>query len=343
MFNKIFAKSPWDDLNSQDNIFTRKHKNSFGYNNFNFNFNKKTLFIIILALLLIWLGSGIYKVQEGEEAAVCRFGKFDRIGRAGLNYHFPYPIETILIEKVAQSRRIEIGYRSLGKNKPGSQNNIKEIMNESIMLTGDENIVELNADVMWHIYNLEEYLFNVINPQDTVKSVAESAIREIIGNISIASVLSNEKQIISDKIETLISQTLKQYKIGIEIEQVQLLRVEPPKEVIHAYRDVQMAKADKEKEINQAQSYSNDIIPKARGDAAKILEEAAGYSAEAIAQAKGNTSRFNSIYFEYLNSKEITRNRLYIDALEKILNNAEKIIIENDLMLPHMSIPSKNS
>lgn len=348
MANKIYdqtsMRSPWDDLGSQENIFTKKRKGQFNFDKFQFNFSGKSVILVVIAFLVLWLANGFYKVEEGEEAAIIRFGKFNRKATSGLNYKLPSPIETVEIEKVAQSRRIEIGYRSNGKSRnniSGDLNKDKDISTESIMLTGDENIIELNLDVMWHISDLSDYLFKVTNPEETVKAVSESAIREVIGNIPIASVLSNQKQEIAEKTEKLIKQILEQYKIGVIIEQVKLLKAEPPKEVIQAYRDVQTAKADKEKEINEAQSYRNNILPKARGDAAKIYEESEGYKVEVIAKAEGDAARFNAIYEEYLLNKEVTRNRLYLDALKEILYQSDKVIMGGDGVLPHMAVKPK--
>lgn len=344
IYSQIFQKSPWDDP-EEENIFTKNRKKTqINLDNFQFNlnkFSKGTIALVSLVLALLWLGSGVYEVKEGEEAAVVRFGKYDRTGMPGLNYHLPSPIEIVQIEKVNQSRRIEIGYRSTGKSNSSGSSSTKDITAESIMLTGDENIVELNVDVMWHISNLSDYLFKVSNPQETVKAVAESAIREVVSNTPIASLLSSQKQEITEKIEKLIEQTLMQYKIGVVIEQVQLLRAEPPAEVIQAYRDVQTSKADKEKEINQAQAYNNDILPKARGESAKILQEAEGYAASVIAKAKGDASRFNSVYAEYAQSKDVTKSRLYLEAVEEILQDSNKVIMGGDGVLPHMAIGNK--
>lgn len=340
----VFAKSPWDDSEPRENIFTRKRRDSLNFDNFNFDFNGKTVLLAFVGLMLLWLANGFYKVEEGEEAAIIRFGKFNRKAMPGLNYKLPAPIEIVVIEKVTQSRRIEIGYRSGSKiknNLGADLNKDRDVTSESIMLTGDENIVQLNVDVNWHISDLAEYLFNVNDPEETVKAVSESAIREVIGNIPIASVLSNQKQEIADKIQALIEQILDQYRIGVAIEQVKLLKAEPPNEVIQAYRDVQTAKADKEKEINEAQSYRNNILPKARGEAAKITEESEGYKAEVIAKAQGDASRFNAIYYEYSLNKEVTRNRLYLDTLKEILTGADKIMVGTDGMLPHMAIKKK--
>ncbi|KAF8818645.1 FtsH protease activity modulator HflK [Rickettsia endosymbiont of Cardiosporidium cionae] len=341
----LLKKSPWDDLDDSKNtnIFSKK---KYDFMNFQFNFNSKFVLFIILAICLLWLTSGIYEIKEGSEAVVTRFGAFNRIAKPGLNYHLPNPIENKFIEKIAQSRRVEIGYRSnnsskhYGRYQNASNTAFRDIGNESIMLTGDENIIELNVDVMWHISDLKKYIFNVENPNATIKLVAESAIREVIGNTPIASVLSSQKQEITDKIEILIQSTLDQYNIGIKLEQVQLLKAEPPKEVIESYRDVQTSKADKEKEINQAQSYNNDVLPKARGEAAKLLQEADAYKQEIISKAKGDIDRFNSIYTEYLHSKEVTKNRLYLDTVRDILMNNSKVIIENST-LPHMDLNTK--
>ena len=353
----ISLKSPWDNDDSrddsssddssnkpanEDNIFTKARRKAnksplkdFNFN-FNFNFTPNIVGLIIAALALIWFASGVYEVKEGEEAIIVRFGKFVRKGTAGLNYRMPFPIEYAIIEKVNQSRRIEIGYRS-GVSSKGNSGSSREIAAESTMLTGDENIAYLNCDVMWHIKNLEEYVFNVMAPEDTVKNASESAIREVIGRTPIASVLSNQKQEIADQVAALTQKILDQYKIGVEIDQVQLLKAEPPSEVIDAYRDVQTSKADKEREINQAQSYNNDILPKARGDAAKLIQEAEGYKQEVLSKAEGDVSRFNAVLAQYQNAKQVTRDRLYLDAVAEVMQGSNKVITSGGV-LPHMSI-----
>lgn len=335
--NQIFEKSPWEDPN-QDNIFTKSRKPKLNFDSFQFNFDYRIIIAILVGLVVLWLGSGIYEIKEGEESAVIRFGKFARKGMPGLNYHLPAPIESIVIEKVNQSRRIEIGYRS-NSNRGTS---MRLIPTESTMLTGDENIVDLNSDVMWHINDLEKFIFKVKNPKETVKNVSESAIREVIAQTPIASILSNQKQEITDKIEKLIQQILDNYNIGVTIETVQLLKAEPPAEVIDAYRDVQTSRADKEKDINQAQAYSNDILPQARGEAEKILQEAEGYKEEVIANAEGESKRFLAIYKQYIMNKQVTRDRLYLDNMEKVLQGtSNKVIMGSNTVLPHMAIQQK--
>ena len=277
----IFKNSPWE--NPEENIFTKKRKKPpqdyFG----NFNFNNVPVYSIILLLFAIWECSGIYKVEEGSQAAVLSFGKFTRTTNAGLNYHLPIPIESVITEKVDEVRRTEIGYRSTANLRSGfnnnrkSSNNYRYLPEESTMLTGDENIIVLNCDIMWHVKDLSDFLFNVENPELAVKSIAESAIREVIGKTPISNVLSNEKQEVASQIEKLTQETLDLYKAGIQITEVQLLKAEPPETVIDAYRDVQTSRADKERSINEAYSYKNDILPRARGEAAKLLQDAEAY------------------------------------------------------------------
>ncbi len=344
--NDILEKSPWEDFNDAPkkpkiNIFNKSRNSQFDFmKDFRFDFNNKTAFIVIFFMVLLWLISGIYEVKEGEEAAVIRFGRFVRKGSPGLNYHIPSPFENVIIEKVNQSRRIEIGYRSTGGNRHSTENS-KILPAESTMLTGDENIVTLNCDVMWHINDLEKFIFRIANNPETVKAVAESAVREVIGGTQISSILSDQKQEITDKIESLTQKILNHYNAGVSIERIQLLKAEPPAEVIESYRDVQTAKADKEREINQAQAYNNDVLPKARGEAEKILQEAEGYRQEIIAKAEGNSQRFSAVYKEYMLNKQITKDRLYLDAVEFILKGAEKIVMNDSGILPHFSIKQK--
>lgn len=345
MFGKLYAqilkKSPWDDFQNEENIFTKKRKQSFKIEDFEFNFNGKYLALALGVLVALWLSSGFYQVSEGEQAIVIRLGKYNRTSMPGLNYHIPAPIEKIEKEKVDQSRRVEIGYRSTGAARIGGATSSREMKSESIMLTGDENIIDITVDVMWHINDLSKYIFNVVDQQDTVKSAAESAIREVIGNTPISSVLSNQKQLIAEKIESLVQQILNQYDSGVEIEQVKLLKAEPPQEVIAAYRDVQTAKADKEKAINESEAYQNDILPKARGQAAKLIEESEGYKAEIIGKANGDSARFNYLYKQYIQHKDITKTRLHIEAVETVLKNANKTIMGSESVLPHMSVNTK--
>ncbi|MBF8246776.1 MAG: FtsH protease activity modulator HflK [Rickettsia sp.] len=348
---KFLFKSPWDDRD--DNFFSKKKiifpdNFNFNFSNF-FNFNKFKIFLVLLVLVILWLASGIYSVGEGSRSVVTRFGKFVRLAHPGLNYHLPFPIEKKFITKVDHSRRIEIGYRSYGNldvrravNYGGSSGASKDVLNESIMLTGDENIVELNADVMWHIHDLPSFLFNVLNPEITLKSVSESALRDVIGNSNISAILSDQKQIITNKVEALIQETLDLYKMGVTVEQVQLLKAEPPKEVIKSYRDVQTSKADKERDINYAHAYSNDILPKARGDAERIKQESLAYEAEMLAKANGDVERFNALLYSYTENRQVTKKRLYFDSLSDVFSKGNMFILESNQILPHIDVLRNN-
>lgn len=340
--NILSFKSPWDNnANNAENVFSKNRKTPQQFfSNFQFEFNLKTIYIILGVIIALWLASGIYPVKEGEEAVVVRFGKFVRKATPGLNYHLPEPFEKVIIERVNQSRRVEIGYRSTTTAKGNSNEGSRYITAESIMLTGDENLVDLNCDVMWHIRDLENFVFNIANPEEVVKTAAESAIREIVSRTPITSVLSNQKQEIADKIELLIQKILDQYNTGIIVEKVQLLKAEPPSEVIDSYRDVQTSKADKEREINQSQSYSNDILPKARGEASSIIQEAEGYKKEVISRAEGDAQRFKAVLKEYTNAKQITRDRMYLETVEEVLKGATKMVIGADV-LPHMNVKNQ--
>jgi membrane protease subunit HflK len=332
----LFFKSPWDQNNSpkngnqdaQENIFLRKRSQSPF---FNFEINFKLIVYLILAAFALWLCSGFYEVNEGQESVVTRFGKFIRKDGPGLNYRLPYPIDNFYIENVNKSRRVEVGYRS---NSSSSNEN----PNESIMLTGDENIVKLHCDVMWHISDLKNFMFNVYDPEYTIRTVAQSVIREVISCTPVFNVLSDQKQQIADHIQTLIQSILDSYDIGIKIEQVQLLKVEPPEQVIAAYRDVQTAKSDKESSINQAQAYSNDIIPNAAGKAAEMLQQAEGYKQEAVSRAEGDVKRFDAVYSQYCQNKQITKDRLMLDVVEEVMSGAAKTIANDGIMLPHMQL-----
>lgn len=327
---KLLFKSPWDDTEKkEENIFTRKRPN-LNLEQFP-KFSPKIFIYILVLLFVLWLGTGIYEVNEGQQAAVTRFGKFVRIAQPGLNYKLPTPIESIFIENVNKSRRVEVGYRSVGQS-------VNDNPNESIMLTRDENILKLHCDIMWHISSLPKFIFNVANPEHTVRAVAQSVIREVISRTPIFNALSDQKQEIADTIHELVQNILNNYNAGIAIEQVQLLKVEPPEEVISAYRDVQTSRSDKEREINQAQSYRNDIIPNARGNAAQMLQQAEGYKREVVSKAEGDVQRFNALYVEYVNNKQVMRDRLMLEAVESIMKGADKTVVGEGIILPHMQL-----
>lgn len=346
MFDDNDFKSPWskernNGKNSFEDLLKQRAEGmgSFFKNNKFLNSPNQTLFSLIgLAVLFLWLVSGLYVVNEGEQAAVTRFGKYVRIATAGPNYHLPFPFEKVEIVNVEHSQKEEIGFRSTPAINVKNSNYVKVTGNdkvtllpeESLMLTGDENIVDINFFVQWHIGNLKDYLFNTANVKDTVKSAAESAMREVIGDTPITAAQTEGRAKVEETAKELLQQILDKYQSGVVVENLHLLKVDPPAEVIDAFRDVQTARADKERLINQAESYRNDILPKARGEAEKMLQDAQGYKASSIERARGDASRFSDVYKQYANAKDVTKKRLYLETMEDILQNATKYVVTDN-------------
>lgn len=317
--------------------------NSNNFPNFSggFPFNlpsSKLIPLIIGVLLMVWLSTGFYTVQPDEQGVIMRFGKYARTSNSGLNYKLPNPIESLTLISVTRVNKEEIGFRTIADSDRNSTNssNRKNVPVESQMLTGDENIIDIDFDVQWVIKDAKQFLFNVrdINGENTVKNTAESAMRDIIGQVGITEALAEERNRIELAAKTLLQQTLDNYGMGVQVMRLQMLRVEPPPEVLAAYRDVQSSKADREKEINQAMAYRNEIIPKARGDAAMIVQTAEAYQKERVALAEGEAKRFNEIYMEYIKAKDVTRKRMYLETMEKIMARMNKTIMDNKSTAP---------
>jgi membrane protease subunit HflK len=311
--------------------------------------NASMVYIAILASLFMWLASGFFVVEQDEEAVVLRFGSYSRSASPGLNYRFPSPIERSIIEKVTRIEREEIGFRSTSSallDANGARITQREVPEESLMLTGDENMVDINFEVQWRIRDLKQYLFSLYRPKETVKNAAESAMREVIGNTPIAASLAEGRSSIELKSKELLQGMLDSYASGVEIVRLQMLKVDPPSEVVDAFRDVQTARADKEREINQSQAYQNDIIPRARGDAERIIQEAEAYKQEVVARATGEAERFISIYQQYKTDKAVTAKRLYLEAMESVLSSVDKTIIDgkaSQSVVPYLPLPAVQS
>ena len=282
--------------------------------------------LIIVALIVVWMLSGFYRVNTDEQGVVLRFGKFVYQTQPGLNYHWPYPIETALTPKVTRVNRTDIGLRLLEDPRRGTS--MRDIPEESLMLTGDENIVDVDVSVFWVIKNAAEYLFNVQQPEGTIKAVAESAIREEIGRNQIQAILTGARQAIETQVQELIQRTLDEYQAGVQITQVQLQKVDPPAQVIDAFRDVQAARADAERLQNEAQAYANRVVPEARGDAARVIQAAEGYRERVVFEARGQADRFVKIYDEYAKAPEVTRRRMYLETMERVFNGMDKVIVD---------------
>ncbi|HAJ32188.1 MAG TPA: FtsH protease activity modulator HflK [Candidatus Atribacteria bacterium] len=288
-------------------------------------FSKGLFGIILILVIVLYLASGIFIVAPDEQGVVRRFGKFVRIESPGLNYHLPYPIETVVTPAVTQVKRVEIGFRTISFGPPARY---RKVPAEALMLTGDENIVSAEAIVQYKIKDPVSYLFNIILPEQTVRSAAEAALRQVIGERKIDEALTVGKYEIQEETKRTLQVLLDSYKSGILIVAVQLQDVNPPKEVQDAFKDVASAKEDKSRYINQAQGYRNDLIPKARGEAVKMTKEAEGYKIERIKKAEGDIAKFNSILTEYKKGEYITQARLYLETMEEILPNMNKIIVD---------------
>jgi membrane protease subunit HflK len=286
--------------------------------------------LLALAVLALWGFSGFFRVEPDELGVVLRFGKDVREVQPGLNYHLPYPIETVLTPKALRINKIDIGMRSVEDVRRGGTTT-RDVPEESLMLTGDENIVDVDFAVLWKVKpaGVGDYLFNIQNPEGTVKAVAESAMREVIGRSDIQPILTGARQTIEAAVQELMQKTLDHYGAGIVIQQVQLQKVDPPAQVIDAFRDVQAARIDLDRSVNEAQTYANSVVPQARGKVAQITQAAEAYKSQTVAQATGETSRFVSIYEQYKKAPDVTRERMYLETMEKVLGGADKIIIDS--------------
>src|SRR6266436_1090903 len=264
--------------------------------------------LILIGAVAIWGLSGFFRVQSEELGVVLRFGKHVRTVQPGLNYHLPYPIETVLLPKALRVSTISIG----------------------MTLIGDENIVDVDFTVLWRIKpdGVGNYLFNIQNPEGTVKAVAESAMREVVGRANIQPILTGARTSTELGVQELMQRTLDSYGSGILVQQVQMQKVDPPAQVIDSFRDVQAARADLERLQNEAQTYANRVVPDARGRAALVLQVAEGYKQQAVAEAKGQSSRFQKVYDEYKKAPDVTRQRIYLETMERILGNAEKLVYD---------------
>jgi membrane protease subunit HflK len=292
------------------------------------NLGGRGIALIVLAAIAIWGFSGFFRVQPDELGAVLRFGKFTRYAQPGLNYHLPYPIESVLTPRVTRVNRIDIGMRAVEDLRRGTTT--RDVPEESLMLTGDENIVDVDFSVFWVVktVGVRDFLFNIQMPEGTVKAVAESAMREIIGRSDIQPILTGARQTIETQVQELMQKILNDYGAGIQVSQVQLQKVDPPSQVIDSFRDVQAARADLERAQNEAQTYANRVVPEARGRASQITQSAEGYKLQTVAEATGQTARFISVYEEYKKAPEVTRQRLYLETMERLFGSTNNIILD---------------
>jgi modulator of FtsH protease HflK len=299
----------------------------------------KAIGIVALVIVGLWLASGFYRVLPEEQGVVLRFGALDRLTTPGLNYHLPSPIESVVTPQVTRVNRIEVGFRS-GQGTGAA----RQLPEEALMLTGDENIIDINYVVLWRINNAADFLFNIRDPENTVTVAAESVMREVIGQTPIIDATTEGRRAIEQRVREELQTLMNDYGSGITIEEVQLQKSDPPPEVIDAFRDVQRAQADRERLQNQAEAFANDILPRARGEAERLLQEAQAYEQEVVARARGEGDRFTQVLAAYEVSKDVTIQRIYLETMEQVLGGTNKVIIDSNGngangVIPYLPLP----
>jgi membrane protease subunit HflK len=299
--------------------------------------------LALLALLVValWGASGIFRVQPDELGVVMRFGAFTRMAGPGLNYHLPWPVEQVMTPRVTRINRIDIGFRGDGDLPTGARiASARDVLEESLMLTGDENIVDIDFTVFWRIRDAADFLFNTRSPEATIKSAAESVMREVIGRTPIQPAMNEARAQIEQAVRAGTQAMLDGYHAGVEITQVQAQKTDPPAAVIEAFNDVQRAGSDRERARNEAQSYRNDIVPRARGEGQRLVQEATGYRESQVTRARGEAARFTSVLEAYNQAQDITLRRLYLETMEDILRRNPKLVVDDRLqgMLPLLNL-----
>src|SRR5688572_16006040 len=290
--------------------------------------NGRWVIIGLVALTVLWLASGLYIVQPGEHAVIQRFGKWSRTqAEEGLGYHMPVPIETATKVNVSEIQRMNIGFFDRSARDAGAR---QDIPDESLMLTSDRNIVDLDLVIQWDVKSAEQFLFSVRDQENTIKRVAESAIREAVGQTPMFQIITTKRDEVAQRAREILQQNLDQYNSGVNITQVLVQKAEVHPDVQDAFQDVQSAKQDAEDVQNRAQAYREDILPKARGEAIRMKQEAEGYKQSAVAKATGDAERFNSVLSAYQSGQDVTKERMYIETMEQVLMNAQKIIMDGN-------------
>lgn len=313
-----------------------------------FNISPKAILSLIALAVILWVFSGIYQLGPEQQGVVLRFGKFTRSAEAGLNIHLPYPFEEVIKVPVTKVNSLEVGFRSgvAGSRRKGNDTGSEtKVLAESLMITGDTNIADVSFEVQWRISDAEKYLFNVREPELTVKALSESAMREVIGRTFFEVAMGEGRQQIEDEAKNIIQTGLDSYDAGIQIIMLQLRPVQNPGPVMDAFLDVETAKQDKETAINKGKAYANDIIPRARGDAERIIQESEAYKAEVVSIANGDAQRFASVLKEYNVAKDVTKKRIYLETMQGILAGTNKIVIDNkgnNGVLPYLPLQELN-
>lgn len=284
----------------------------------------KGIALILLAAVAIWLGSGFYRVQPDQQGVVLTFGRWTATTTPGLNWAWPSPIQAVMTPSVTRENRIEVGLRSGADTRGG----VRDVPEESQMLTGDENIVDIDFTVLWRIKDAGQYLFGVRDPESLVKISAESAMRESVGQTPIQQAFTEGRGKLEVDTQANLQKLLDSYGTGVEVTRVQLLAVDPPAPVVDAFNEVQRARADRERLRNEAEAYRNDVIPRARGESEQLLQEAHAYREEVVNRALGDAKRFKAVYAAYRLAPDVTAKRMYLESIESVLRNANKIVID---------------
>ena len=306
-----------------------------------FSGSSKFLYLLIIGIvLLVWLATGIYIVQPGQEGVVLTFGKFASVTGSGLNYRLPWPIQSVTIVNVESIRRAEIGFRTTDRDRK------REVLSEALMLTKDENIVQVELLVQYRVASSRDFVFNVQKPEQILLTSAEVALRSTVGQMTVDDVITQERARVQEETRTFLSKLMTDYGTGIQVTDVRLQVADPPKEVRDAFQDVVRARADKERLINESQAYQNNVVPKARGEKQQAIEEATAFKEEQVLHATGDANRFLAVLKEYRSARQVTRERLHIEALEKILNKVELILVDDDVgkgVLPFLPLANPSS
>ena len=301
----------------------------------------KGILLLVVGIVFLWLMSGIYRVQPGEQGVEMLFGKFIKQTGAGLHWWLPSPIGGVHTPNVQRTNTISVGFRTVGG--AGHAATLRDVPEESLMLTGDQNIIDIDYMVQWRIKSARDFLFNIRDPEATVKLASESAIREVVGQTTLEDTLARNRTAVEEKTKALLQHILDQYGAGVFIAEVKMQKVDPPQTVIDAFNDVQRAKQDRERQQNEAQAYANDIIPKAKGQSQIIVQGATAYREQLIKEAEGEAKRFLSVYEAYKTGKEVTLKRLYLERMQEVMRTSEKVIIGTGQggpgVVPYLPLP----
>lgn len=301
----------------------------------------KIIILGIVVVALLWLASGFYRVLPNEAAVIQRFGEYSRTqAESGMGYHMPWPIESLTKVNVTEDRRLTIGFNNIGQS-------VRDVSQESLMLTSDANIVDVDVVVIWNIDSAEDFIFNIRDQEDTIKRVAESTTREVIGQTQLQPVITTGREQVAMRIRELTQEILNEYQSGVSVKQVLIQDATVHPDVQPAFDDVVAASQDAERFQNEANIYANDVLPKARGEAIRMVQEAEGYKQSRIARAEGEAERFNQLYEAYQGGRDVTRERIYIETMEDVMGKANKTIIDQESdgtgVVPYLPLNNRNS